>query len=190
MVADQQSSSTGTGSENLHHTGGTSMEITAVVPQAAGHANRLPPEDSDGGRRDLSNGSQQHASREPTASRLEYLRHRFKNQQISEEGTELLLASWRQKSAQSYDSLFRKWVCWCDQRNSDPVSGPISEVINFLANLYKEGYQYRSLNAYKSAISSVHDKVDGHEVGQHPLVSRLLKGVFNTRPPQTRYNSI
>ena len=95
VVADQQSSNTGTGSENLHHTGGTSMEITAVVPQAAGHADRLLPEDSDGGRRDLSNGSQQHASREPTTSCLEYLRHRFKNQQISEEGTELLLASWR-----------------------------------------------------------------------------------------------
>ena len=62
-------------------------------------------------------------------------------------------------------------------------------MINILANLYKEGFQYRSLNAYRSAISSVHDKVDGYEVGQHPLVSRLLKGVFNTRPPQPRYNS-
>ena len=31
--------------------------------------------------------------------------------------------------------------------------------------------------------------MDGYEVGQHPLVSRLLMGVFNTRPPQQRYNS-
>ena len=65
----------------------------------------------------------------------------------------------------------------------------MSEVVNFLADLFKQGYQYRSLNAYRSAISSVHDRVEGVAVGQHPLVSRLLKGVFNLRPPQPRYTS-
>ena len=42
-----------------------------------------------------------------------------------------------------------------------PISGDVNEVVNFLAHLFEEGYQYRSLNAYRSAISSVHDKVDG-----------------------------
>ena len=37
----------------------------------------------------------------------------------------------------------------------------------------------QSLNAYMSAISSMPEKVDGYEVGQHPLVARLLKGVFH-----------
>ena len=27
------------------------------------------------------------------------------------------------------------------------------------------------------------------EIGQHPLVSRLLKGAFNSRPPLPRYNA-
>lgn len=76
---------------------------------------------------------------------------------------------------------------WCNQRHSDPISGPISHVVNFLAHFFKEGYQYRSLNAYRSAISSVHEKVDGYKVGQHPLVSRLMKGAFNQRPPKPRY---
>ena len=123
------------------------------------------------------------------AGRLAYLRKRYQDKEISEEGTELLLASWRQKSSRSYDSLFRKWVEWCGQRDSDPVSGPVSEVVNFLAHLYNEGYQYRSLNAYRSAISSVHERVDGYEVGQHPLVSRVMKGAFNLRPPQPRYEA-
>ena len=60
-------------------------------------------------------------------------------------------------------------------------------MVNFLAHLFKEGYQYRSLNAYRSAISSVHEKVDGYEVGQHPLVSRLMKGAFNQHPPKLQY---
>ena len=26
-------------------------------------------------------------------------------------------------------------------------------------------------------------------MGQHPLVSRLLKGIYNTRPPEPRYST-
>ena len=57
-------------------------------------------------------------------------------------------------------------------------------MVNFLADLYKEGYQYRSLNSYQSAISSYHD---GLTVGEHPMVSRLMKGAFNNRPPLPKH---
>ena len=63
----------------------------------------------------------------------------------------------------------------------------ISEVVNCLAHLFKEGYQYRVLNTYRSAISSVHEKVDGYEVRHSPLVSRVLKVAFNQCPPKPRY---
>ena len=130
-----------------------------------------------------------HPGNATSNGRLDYLRERFSGQKISKESTELLLASWRQKSAKSHDSLFNKWVCWCNKRNADPVSGPISDVVNFLADLFKQGYEYRSLNAYRSAISSVHTEVEGYSVGQHPLICRVLKGVFNSRPPKPRYQS-
>jgi len=45
------------------------------------------------------------------------------------------------------------------------------------------------VNAYRSAISALHSKVDGHAIGQHPLVTRMLKGVYNERPPLPRYSS-
>ena len=35
----------------------------------------------------------------------------------------------------------------------------------------------------------MHERVDGCEVGQHPLITRLLKGAFHQRPPQPRYTS-
>ena len=102
--------------------------------------------------------------------------------QVSEEAdTRLLLESWRQKSSKSYDSLFGKWVSWGSERDCDPISCSIREVVNFLAHLYQQGYKYRS------AISSVHEKVDGYTVGQHPLVSSLMKGIFHERPPQPKY---
>ena len=43
-----------------------------------------------------------------------------------------------------------------------------------------DSLRYRSLNAYRSAISSTHEKLDGVCVGEHPLVSRVLKGAFNS----------
>ena len=58
-------------------------------------------------------------------------------------------------------------------------------MVNFLGKLYAEGYQYKSLNAYRSAISSIHERVEGQSVGRHPLVSRLLKG---QNPPKPRYS--
>ena len=60
-------------------------------------------------------------------------------------------------------------------------------MLNFLAKLYKDGYQYSSINSYRSAISSVYEKIDGYNIGQHPLVTRLIKGFFHVRPPLPRY---
>ena len=189
MEPDQQSSEQGAPAEGNNGLNYTRVEEPAVVPHTAG---------DDGGRSSPATTQQQpdHSHtprgcgrRGSTTGRLAYLRQRYEDKDFSEEGTELLLASWRQKSSKAYDSLFRKWVEWCNERDSDPISGPIGEVVNFLAHLYKEGYQYRSLNSYRSAISSVHEKVDGYEVGQHPLISRVLKGAFNLRPPQPRYET-
>ena len=89
----------------------------------------------------------------------------------------------------NYNPLFAKWTEWYHQWDRDPFVGPVEDIINFLANLFEKGYQYRSLNAYQSAISSVHAEVDGQPVGQHPLITRLLKGAFNERPPLPRYST-
>ena len=164
------------------------MEIPGLVPYPIGDADRHSSTDHPEGGLDTTISSSSNARDKPPASCMAYLRERYRECKLSSGASELLIASWRQKSAKSYDTLFRKWLCWCSERGSDPISGPIDEVANFLASLFKEGYQYRSLNAYRSAISSVHEKIDGYEVGQHPLITRLLKGAFNQRPPQPRYS--
>jgi len=69
-------------------------------------------------------------------------------------------------------------------RGRNPTAGPVNDIVNFVAELYDQGYQYCSLNSYHLVISSVHSEahVNGCPVGQHPLVSQMLKGVFNNRP--------
>ena len=188
MEFSGKSSSTNTTAESTSCTSGASLESPNLVPNTAGNANPGTSSATELTRPNPTDSQSQHAGYNPTTSRMGYLRGRFQSQRLSEEASELLLASWRQKTAKSYDSLFRKWLGWCSEWNTDPISGDISEVVNFLAHLFKQGYQYRSLNAYRSAISSVHEKVDGYAVGQHPLVSRLIKGAFHERPPQPQYS--
>jgi len=53
---------------------------------------------------------------------------------------ELILASWRSKKAKAYDSHFKKWLGWCTEGGLHPISGPISTVANFLADLYAQDY--------------------------------------------------
>ena len=170
---------TDTGSQ--HHFGRSGVEDATVVSSSASNAGRFSTPSSLSSRRESS-------SRAP-AGRMEHLRKKLRDQQLSVQATELILKSWRSKTNKSYDSLFGRWHRWCTERSSDPFSGPVSEVANFLASLYGAGYQYSSVNAYRSAISSVHDKVDGVDVGQHPIITRLLKGVYNDRPPLPRYTN-
>ena len=172
--------------------GSSHMERPAMVPSSPEHALGVSPEDTSTPQTSTPHSDSESSGTEslkvnPPASRMAYLQEKLSGSSLSEEASRLFLASWRAKSNQSYDSHFRKWISWCSERGSNPVSGPIAEVANFLADLYEQGYQSRSLNAFRSAISSVHDRVDGVEVGKHPMVTRLLKGAFHDRSPLPRY---
>ena len=56
-----------------------------------------------------------------------------------------------------------------------------------MAELFDSGYAYRTINAYRSAISAYHCELEGKPIGQHKQVCSLLKGVFTKKPPQPRY---
>ena len=128
--------------------------------------------------------------REPSsASRLEAFRESCKTNQLSESSTRLLLSSWRNSTGKSYDSAWRKWASWCDQRKIPPISCSANQVVDFLAEQFDRGMSYSSLNVYRSAISSIHLPCEGRPIGEHPLVSRVLRGAFTRRPPQPKHQA-
>ena len=63
-------------------------------------------------------------------------------------------------------------------------------MLDFLAFLFEPGYEYRTICAHRSAISALHDNIEGRHVGEHPQVSSLIAGVFSNRLPQSKYNFI
>ena len=66
----------------------------------------------------------------------------------------------------------------------------MTPVIEFLTTQFKERKQYSTMNSYRSALSATLPPIEGHQVGQHPLVCRLLQGMFNQRPPAPRYRTV
>ena len=189
MVSDREGPGPSEIPESPISLGGSSMENPALVPNPTGDANRLPKANTQRPTNPGSRPTPTPCGNSTTTGRMEYLRCRYSNQALSESTSSLMLKSWRSKTNKSYDALFGRWTSWCEERGSDPVSGPVTEVANFLASLFEAGYQYNSLNAYRSAISSIHDKVDGLDIGQHPTITKLLKGAYNERPPFPRYTS-
>ena len=49
---------------------------------------------------------------------------------------------------------------------------------------------YRTIAVYKACISRLHDPIEGRQLGNLPLVSRFMKGIFELRPPQPKLCSI
>ena len=62
--------------------------------------------------------------------------------------------------------------------------------LDFLAFLFKSGYEYRTTCTRRSAISAFHNNIEGRPIGEHPQVSSLITSVFNNRPLQPKYNFI
>ena len=97
---------------------------------------------------------------------------------------DVLAQSVRPGTSSQYISCWQYFVNWSITRETDPAEAPLAEVLEFLCHLFRErGLAYRTINCYRSAISSFHVPIDESNAGKHPLVSRFLKGVFNLRPP-------
>ena len=173
------------------NTSGTSVEVTGMVPSTTVPPIRSPSVNTST-RSQHPSGSSSTSSHQGSGGStgcMAHIRRSCQSSELSEEATRLLMASWRSKSQSSYNSLFLKWERWCISRSRDPIHGPVGDIANFLAELFQEGYSYSSLNSYRSAISSVHTRIEGLPVGQHPVVRRILKGAYNINPPRPRYKS-
>ena len=112
------------------------------------------------------------------------------DQGISKEASELLLKSWRTGTQKQYRTYLERWKLFCTSRKVNPLCGTITNGIDFLVTPYKRGLACSSLNTARCALSTVILLPNGNTFGNHPLVTRLMKGVFESRPTLPRYNSI
>lgn len=107
----------------------------------------------------------------------------FKNKGFPEQVRKLLLASWRPGTQKDYANKFTRFCSWCVKRKIDPLKASVNNCAEFLTSLFHSGLGYRTISGYRSMLSAMLPLEEGIKVGQHPNICRLLKGIFNSRPP-------
>ena len=111
-------------------------------------------------------------------------------QGIFAEATKIIRKSWREGTSKQYHSYYKKWLDFCHKEQISTVLPSLAQVIEFLLALFNNGLSYSSFNTARSALSSILTSIDGIPVGQHPLVIRFLKEVFESRPAMLRYTAV
>lgn len=138
-----------------------------------------------------SKGDTSPAERESTTpGRLAGVRNSLQEQGISQAATDIICSSWRKSTEKSYTSAWNKWSSWCEERGTNPFSATIADIADFLTHEFNSGKQYSTISSYRSAISNTHPQIDGQPVGKHPILCRLMQGMFNERPSEPRYSEI
>lgn len=79
---------------------------------------------------------------------------------------------------------------FCDRQAINSFSVSVNDIIEFLTEQFEEGLGYSAINTARSAISSLGITFAGFSAGTHPMVIRFMKGVYNLRPPVSRYTHI
>ena len=168
----------------------SSLALPIMVPMAPGDAG-LPSSPSAGlqefAARPFQQGPPSACQGTATASHLESVRRTCSLSGISERTSDIITAGWRRRTNSAYQSGWVKWNSWCDARRLNSLSCSVQHFLEFLTELFDSGLQHRTINVVRSAVSMTHERVEGVPIGQHPLVTRLMKGVYNLRLPKPRY---
>ena len=101
----------------------------------------------------------------------------------------MYLNSWRPKTRLQYSVYLRKWFTLCVLKGWDVHKPQLNEAIFFLTNLFDKGMSHSSINSARCMLSNVIHKFEGFDFGKHPIVIRVMKGIYNRRPQMSRYGS-
>ena len=122
-------------------------------------------------------------------SRVAYIRDNLQVRGISPRAASYVLKSWRPGTEKQYSAAWKCFCCWCDRRQRNPLQADLETVRDFLTEQFEDfNKSYSTINSYRSALSSMLLPIDGYSVGEHPIIARILKGMFHVRPPEPRYS--
>ena len=109
---------------------------------------------------------------------------------LSSATKEILMSSWRSGTRKQYSTYLSRWERYCEENQLSKLNPGLNGAIEFLTFLFESGLGYSALNTARSALSAILPLFNGIKFGEHPLVGRFLKGVYEQRPALQRYKAI
>ncbi|XP_072048693.1 uncharacterized protein [Amphiura filiformis] len=110
---------------------------------------------------------------------------------VPEKALPIIMSSWRESTRKQYAVHIRHWLDFCCREQCNPVQADVTYILTFLTEIHENfNLGYSALNTAQNALSSFILSPNGQSVGNHSLVKRFMKGIFNLQPPQPRYTHI
>jgi hypothetical protein len=101
---------------------------------------------------------------------------------ISDRSFKLIAAGWVRSSEDRYERAWQSFKSFLRASSIPLHQASLRAVTDYLTHLYDAGMSWSTIAVHKSTISMTLAPVDGVNIGDHPLIKRLMRGVFKTRP--------
>ncbi|CAG8749791.1 15114_t:CDS:1, partial [Gigaspora rosea] len=72
------------------------------------------------------------------------------------------------------ESVINRWNIWYNKRNVNSIHSPLRDIIKFLNDMCDQQKAYNTIASYRSAISEIHNYVDGYPVGRHSDIIKFM----------------
>ena len=81
-------------------------------------------------------------------------------------------------------------MAFCRERQINCYSPPLRDAHQLLLGLFNQGLSYSTFNTARSALSTIVTIDGGGSFGGNHIVTRFVKGVFESRRPKPKYDKI
>ena len=112
----------------------------------------------------------------------------LEKQGLSEEVVDFVINGWSEGTKRQYTTPIQEFVGYCSERCLDPFSATVNDVAEYLVKSFKSSSNgYSALGTRRSAISAFLPPLNGLPIGNHPIIKKVMKGIFKLRPAIPRY---
>jgi hypothetical protein len=116
------------------------------------------------------------------SNRLEDLRGSWGVNAVSDRSFRLIAAGWVPFSEDQYERAWQSFMSFLRASSVPLHQASLRTVTDYLSHLFDVGMSWSTIAIHKSMISMTMAPIDGVNIGDHPLVKRLMRGVFKERP--------
>ena len=127
---------------------------------------------------------------DPVSSRLAVIKRSITAKGFSSDTAECISVPVRKSTSTVYDSKWRIFCSWCEQRKANPLKATVQQIAEFLLEKKKGGLRPSTLEGYRSAIAGTLKFSSSLDISNDIYISALLKNFRqsslrerNTVPP-------
>ncbi|CAG8846839.1 12315_t:CDS:1, partial [Gigaspora margarita] len=88
--------------------------------------------------------------------------------------------------SKTISSNIKQWISLCSKKQTDPITCPLNNIIEFFEDQIKKEKAYNTIAGYRLAISEIHDWINLLPVSSHLTFITAMKSVYNTNLPNSQ----